>query len=314
MIPQRPLRHSRTLNDRSLFSVYFAPRGAFRMIEVGMQIAHRHLNAFDRLIGIVGEAGSGKSILLNGMFPGLQLSNDDNGVNVRPLPILEMDMGGFYEPHTYHIDMRFEMAFTQPHVLAAATLQAIQRGKRVVVEHFELLYPHLDMNAELLIGVGEDITVARPNLFGPEPQDLADIAHRSVRYRRMVHTAEDLVEWYLRDLHEPYAHSDVRRGFVLEFDKPPEIDIAALEAWVLQKIADDLPVSYVDDGHIRFGEQLHPCTGPRMHMTSTGEIEKFRMLPALQYDPINDNHLLVGLIGAKNEALRDLNHVSWLDH
>ncbi|HIQ62506.1 MAG: hypothetical protein UFE80_08215 [Christensenellales bacterium] len=304
-----PQRHF-SLDDHCLYSVYFAPRGAVRMTVMGMQIAQRHLSAFDRLIGVVGDAGSGKSILMRGMFPGLELSNDDNGVNVRPLPILDLDGGGFYQPHTYHIDMRFEMAFTQVHVLADAVKEAIHRGRRVVVEHFELLYPHLDMNAELLIGVGEDIIVTRPTLFGPEPQDIADIAFKSIKYRRMAHTAEDLVERYLWDpYHGEYTHSDVHHGFVLEFDQCPDVDLDLLEAWVLDHIAQNLPVCYVDDEHIRFGEKLHHCTGPRMHVTSTGQIENFRVLKEFRFDPIRAKFLLVGLVGEPTGNLRDLNQI-----
>jgi len=283
------------------------------MTEMGMEIAHRHLNAFDRLIGVVGEAGSGKSILLRGMFPGLLLSNDDNGVNVRPLPILEMDAGGFYAPHTYHFDMRFELAFTQPHVLAEATKQAIQRGKRVVVEHFELLYPFLDMNAELIIGIGENIIVTRPTLFGPEPEDVAQIAHRTIRFRRMAHTAEHLAEWYLREhgCECTYAHSDVRRGFVLEFTHCPEVDLQAMERWMQDKITQDLPISYVDDHHVQFGEHVLPCTGPRMHVSSSAEVETVRLVKPFYQDPIDGNFLLVGFIGEETQNLRDLNKISF---
>lgn len=304
-------RRRRTLDDRCLYSLYFAPRGAVRMMEMGMQIAQRHLSAFDRLIGVVGEAGSGKSILIKGMFPGLQLSNDDNGVNVRPLPILDMGGEGFFEPHTYHIDMRFEMAFTQLHVLADAVTEAVHRGKRVVVEHFELLYPHIDMNAELLIGVGEEMIVTRPTVFGPLPQDLADIAHRSIKYRRMAHTAEDLVERYLWDpYHDEYSHSDVRHGFVLEFDKCPDIDLEDMERWVKDQIAQDVPVCFVDDEHIRFGEKLHRCTGPRMHVSSTGQIENFQLLHEFKFDPINSKFLIVGLVGEPIADMRDLNKIT----
>ncbi|MCL1965502.1 MAG: alanine-tRNA synthetase second additional domain-containing protein [Firmicutes bacterium] len=300
-----------TLDDHCLYSVYFAPRGAARMMEMGMQISQRHLSPFDRLIGAVGEAGSGKSILLRGMFPGLELSNDDNGVNVRPLPILDIGGGGFYEPHTYHIDMRFEMAFTQTHVLAQAVREALRLGRRVVVEHFELLYPHIDMNAELLIGVGEDIIVTRPTIFGPEPRDLAEITHRSIRYRRMAHTAEDLAERYLWEpCHGEYEHSDVRHGFVLKFEQCPEVNLEQMEEWVLQQIARDLPVCYVDDGHIRFGEKLHRCTGPRMHVKSTGEIENFRMLHEYKFDPMDNKYLMVGLVGEPIADMRDLNKIT----
>ena len=64
-------------------------------------------------------ADRGKSVLIRGMFPGLELTNDDGGVNVRPLPLMDQDSEtGFFTPHTYHVDIRFEMGFTQPHELA----------------------------------------------------------------------------------------------------------------------------------------------------------------------------------------------------
>lgn len=66
------------------------PRGNIRMAELGMQIAQQYLRPTDKLIGVIGDAGSGKSMLVKGMFPGLELTNDDEGVNVRPLPLLEM--------------------------------------------------------------------------------------------------------------------------------------------------------------------------------------------------------------------------------
>ena len=74
-----------------IMSSYYAPRGAHRMYALGQQIAQLYLNPSDKLIGIIGEAGSGKSALIRGMFPGLELTNDDNGVYIRPLPILEQE-------------------------------------------------------------------------------------------------------------------------------------------------------------------------------------------------------------------------------
>ena len=72
------------LNSPHLYSVFFAPRGNSRMLQLGMQIAQQYLNPEDKLIGIIGEAGAGKSMLIKGMFPGLDLCNDDSGVNIRP--------------------------------------------------------------------------------------------------------------------------------------------------------------------------------------------------------------------------------------
>ena len=171
--------------DALMYSVYFAPRGAVRMTEMGKLLAQRHLSPFDRLIGIVGEAGSGKSMLVKGMFPGLEMTNDDNGVNIRPLPLLSAGEGGFFSPHTYHVDLRFESAFTQMSELADAVMRALNMGKRVVVEHFEMLEPFIPVKAELLIGVGEEIIVTRPTIFGPEAKEIAGIVFQSIKYRKM---------------------------------------------------------------------------------------------------------------------------------
>ena len=181
-----------------LYSVYFAPRGRDRMYALGMQVAQLHLSPFDRIIGVIGEAGSGKSMLIKGMFPGLELTNDDEGVNMRPLPLLaQEEESRFYSPHTYHMDVRFELGFSQMHTLVDATLQAIARGKRVVIEHFDLLQEQLGMNADLILGIGEEVIVTRPNVFGPLPADIARIVHKSVRIRQMAHTAEDLCERHM---------------------------------------------------------------------------------------------------------------------
>ena len=284
-----------------LYSVYFAPRGRDRMYALGMQIAQLHLSPFDRIIGVIGEAGSGKSMLIKGMFPGLELTNDDEGVNIRPLPILcQEDENRFYSPHTYHLDMRFEMGFTQLHVLVDAIRQAVDRGKRVIVEHFDLLYEALGFNADLIVGIGEEVIVTRPNVFGPLPDTIASIVHKSIRTRQMAHTAEDLCERHMS--HEDYLrceHADIKNGFLLTFpDARPEIDIQRLEEQVLADIRADLPVEYADDGHVRIGGGIQPCTGPRTHVSSTGKIEGFRLLKKLIWDARSGRWLLVGRVGA----------------
>ena len=284
-----------------LYSVYFAPRGRDRMYALGMQIAQLHLSPFDRIIGVIGEAGSGKSMLIKGMFPGLELTNDDEGVNIRPLPILcQEDENRFYSPHTYHLDMRFEMGFTQLHVLADAIRQAVDRGKRVIVEHFDLLYEALGFNADLIVGIGEEVIVTRPNVFGPLPDTIASIVHKSIRTRQMAHTAEDLCERHMS--HEDYLrceHADIKNGFLLTFpDSRPEIDIQRLEEQVLADIRADLPVEYADDGHVRLGGGIQPWTGPRTHVSSTGKIEGFRLLKKLIWDARSGRWLLVGRVGA----------------
>ena len=172
--------YSARMQKSHLYSIFFAPRGNERMTDLGMQIAQQYLSPFDKLIGLVGVAGSGKSMIIKGMFPGLELTNDDEGVNVRPLPLLSVDDTGFYTPHTYHIDVRFESAFKQMHELADAILHAIGKGKRVVVEHFELIYPQLGRNAHLLIGIGQEVIITRPTLFGPKPNEITEIVFKSI--------------------------------------------------------------------------------------------------------------------------------------
>lgn len=296
-----------------LYSVYFAPRGYMRMNMMGAQIAQQHLTAFDRLIGVIGESGSGKSLLIKGMFPGIELTNDDNGVNVRPLPLLEIEENGFYQPHTYHVDIRFEAAFTQMHTLAEAILNAVEKGRRVVVEHFEMIYPALGMNAELLIGVGDEIIVTRPTLFGPEPEDIAGVVYATNRFRRMAHSAEDLLEHVLHGMisrEMEYMHGDVRHGFQLIFREKPDLDLEKIERSVLDLIALDLPIGFVDDLHIRIGDILHRCTGPRMHVARTGQIEHFRLLKEIYHDVLNNRYCLVGLVGGDESSnTRDINSI-----
>ena len=295
-----------------ILSSYFAPRGHNRMYALGMQIAQLYLNPHDRLIGIIGEAGSGKSALIRGMFPGLELTNDDNGVYVRPLPLLEQDRGfAFFAPHTYHVDIRFENGFTQMATLAEAITEALEKGRRVVVEHFDLVYPFLGANANIIIGVGEQVLVARPNIFGPEPEEIRDAVYKSLPYRLMAHTAEDLCEMCMTEHdRERCGHDDVRHGFAIYFpDTPPQIDIPALEAQVNAIIAENLPVGYVDDNHISVGDRVHKCNGPRIHVHRTGQIQNFRLMHHLVYDKFKRRYVLVGCVGeGAEEILRKLDN------
>ncbi len=289
-----------------ILSSYYAPRGAQRMQGLGQFIAQMYLNPNDKLIGIIGEAGSGKSALIRGMFPGLELTNDDNGVYVRPLPLLEMDKGfAFFSPHTYHLDIRFENGFTQMSVLADAIHEALDKGRRVVVEHFDLIYPLLGANANILIGVGEQVLVARPGIFGPEPQEIKDTVYRSLHYRLMAHSAEDICEMFIDEFDvSRCGHADVRHGFALYFpDTKPDIDIPALEAKVRDIIARDVPITYVDEGHISVGDSIQPCSGPRVHVHRTGQIENFCLLDHLIYDRFKRRYYLVGCVGEGSREL-----------
>ena len=289
-----------------LLSSYYAPRGAHRMYALGQQIAQLYLSPTDKLIGIIGEAGSGKSALIRGMFPGLELTNDDNGVYIRPLPIMEQDRSfAFFSPHTYHLDIRFETGFTQMGQLADAISEALDKGKRVVVEHFDLVYPLLGANANLLIGVGEQVLVARPNIFGPEPDEIKEAVYSSLPYRLMAHTAEDICGMFISDAdNERCGHADLRHGFAITFPEPaPEFDIPELEKKVNEIIAQDLPVTYVDENHISIGDCVQLCDGPRVHVHRTSQIENFHLMPHFIYDRFKRQYLLVGCVGEKSDEL-----------
>lgn len=298
---------SHRFHQNLIQSVFFAPRGRRRIFDLGMQIAQQYLSPHDKLIGFIGDAGSGKSMLIKGMFPGLELTNDDDGVNVRPLPLLDVgNEHGFYNPHTYHLDIRFETGFTQIHVLADAIQEAISLGRRVVIEHFELIYPLLGRNADLLIGVGEQILVSRPTMFGPEPDEIAHNVHSSLLYRLMAHTAEDLCEMHMEpEMVNSCKHDDIHHGFMLAFSEPPELDIAEMERLVKADIAANLPVQYIDESHITVGGKPHECSGPRTHVSTTGKIQGFCLNPDIVYDKQLDRYLLIGFIGENSEDARD---------
>lgn len=307
---EMPKQRNYMINSPHLFSVFFAPRGNARMLQLGMQIAQQYLNPEDKLIGIIGEAGAGKSMLIKGMFPGLDLCNDDSGVNVRPLPILDIDEDeGFYAPHTYHMDVRFESAFTQMHVLAECTEKAIKKGRRVIIEHFELLYPFLKSNAQRSLASARKSS-SPGHHFRPPADDLSESVYKSVRYRKMAHTAEDLVEHCMPEgLFEQCYHGDIKRGFSLGFKERPDINIPELKKRVQEYISMDLPVSFFDEDHVKIGELVHPCTGPRIHVRSTGEIENFRLLSEIFYDAMQDMYLIIGLVGDRDVETRDLNRI-----
>ena len=323
------------MQDRHIISKYFAPRGTKRMYELGMQLGQLYLAPDDKLIGVIGDAGSGKSSLIRGMFPGLELTNDDNGVYVRPLPILDLvgfggglSMGGFggmdafggmdtldgfsargglmgfhmAEPHTYHLDIRFENGFTSMRELADAIMTAHRKGKRIIVEHFDLIAPLLGINADLLIGVGEEVVLTRPTVFGPEPEHIRSMVYKSLPFRLMSHTAEDLCEMLLppEDLAR-CEHDDVMNGFVLTFrDYAPNIDLRELEKKMFEMIEQDLPVAYKDENHVTIGDKVHYCTGPRTHVRSTGQIKEFHLLYHFLHDRKNRKFLLVGCVGHAN--------------
>jgi len=291
--------------------VYFAPRGRERLLFLGEQISQRHLTFQDKLIGIIGDAGSGKSSLIKGMFPGLELVNDDDRFDSHKVMRITDDDESINETTTFHMDMRFQIAFTQMHDIVRFVKNALEKGRRIIIEHFDLLYPALKMNAEIVIGIGEEIIVTRPGVFGPLPKDIFDIVHHSLKYRKMVHTAEDITAMLLMreyDMSGTWRHSDVKRGFVLEFKEKPDLDLVELEQKILNIINRHIHVAYYDEHHIQLGDyEPVRCSGPRIHLTNTSAIENFRLLKEYAYDRLTETYALVGLVGNDARNIDNLN-------
>ena len=288
------------IQEYSIYALYFAPRGKERLLFLGDQIANRHLRFGDRLIGVLGDAGSGKSSLIKGMFPGLELTNDDDRLDTRKIMQVRDMEEDFSNAATFHLDMRFQLAFTQMHEIVDFVRKAIARERRVIVEHFNLLFPALQTPADLMIGIGEEILVARPTVFGPMPQDVYDLMHTSLKYRKMAHTVEDVTIHLLVNefgvSHELFFSSDIKNGFLLRFIQPADIDFDKLARRIQERLAENLPVRYHDETHIMLGDAVMHCTGPRLHVRNTEEVENFRLIRKFIRDEKTDTYCLVGIL------------------
>jgi tRNA A37 threonylcarbamoyladenosine biosynthesis protein TsaE len=287
-------------HETLVFSTYYAPRGRQRLYMLGRELSERYLYPSDLLIGIIGTEGAGKSTLIKGLFPGLELTNDDEGVNLRPTPLFEFDENDFFSGHTFHIDVRYESAFHQNYEIAEAINKAIIHNRRVVIEHFDLIYKTLGFNAQVIFGIGEEVIVARPTVFGPEPEAIRNVVSKTIKYRLMAHSAEDITSYILMREYgytRHRLHSDIKHGFVIRFPDEPEIKIRELEEKVMDVIEKDLPIKSSGEDHIQIGEREMFCTGIRTHVKSTGKIENFHLLPDYRYDPISKEWMLVGIVG-----------------
>ncbi len=305
------------IQEYSVFSQYFAPRGKERLLFLGEQIAHRHLSFNDKLIGIVGDAGSGKSSLIKGMFPGLELSNDDDTINPRKIMQVRDLFENVQESTTYHIDMRFQTAFTQMHEIVDFVKNALEHDRRVIVEHFNVLYPALGINADIIIGIGEEIIVTRPSVFGPLPQSIYEIVHDSLVYRKMAHTIEDITIYILKTEfgigHELFYSADMRNGFVLKFFKEVDIDFEKLSEKVIEMLNKHLPINYYDEDHITIGDIITECNGSRFHIRNTSEVEHFSFIKRFIKDTKKNEYCLIGLLSNSSDVdISNLNTLHFL--
>ncbi len=304
------------IQEYSVSSQYFAPRGRERLMFLGQQISQRHLNYNDRLIGIVGDAGSGKSSLIKGMFPGLELSNDDDVLNPRKILQVRDSFEDLHEAASYHLDMRFQMAFTQMFEVVDFVNRMLAAKRRVIVEHFDLLYPALQKNADIIVGIGEEIIVTRPSIFGPLPQSIYTIVHKSLKYRKMAHTVEDVTMEILKTEfgigYDEYFSSDIRKGFLLKFFRERELDFDRLSDLIKERLSQNLDVSYFDEDHIKIGQEVVSCDGPRLHITNTNQVESFDLVKKFIRDPKSNTYCLVGLIGNNLNELENRNTINFL--
>ncbi len=296
------LRASQAHFETLLYAVYYAPRGRPRLYVLGRQLADRYLRPNDLLIGIIGPEGSGKSTLIRGLFPGLELTNDDDGVNVKNALIFDFQPGDFFAPHTFHLDIRYELAFRQPYEIVDAINLALSDGRRVVIEHFDLVHKGLGRNAQMLFGLGEEVIVARPTVFGPFPHAIKTVVERTTKYRRMAHSAEDIASYILAtdyNYTRPVLHSDVKHGFVIKFPEAPNIDIDELESKINAVIAANVPIGGIGKDRLRIGDWEMYCTGTRTHCKTSGENEDFRLLKKYLCDSIEEYYMLIGMVGKK---------------
>ena len=292
-------------NETLIYSVYYAPRGRQRLYIVGSELANRYLYASDLLIGVIGTEGSGKSTLIQGLFPGLHLTNDDEGINHPRAPIYDFSSEDHFSGHTFHIDVRHELAFRQMHEITEAINNAVTHGRRVVVEHFDLAHKPLGFNAQILFGIGEEIIVSRPTIFGPYPDKIKKVVEKTIKFRRMSHSAEDITGHILEkdyNYKKPVLHSDIKHGFIINFPEKPDIGLHELEKKVLDVINEDMTIDITGEDMIRIGSDDIFCTGTRTHVKSSGEIQNFRLLKKFRYSPIYKEYLLVGMVGHKEIA------------
>ncbi len=299
------------IQEYMVSSQYFAPRGKERLMFLGEQIAQRHLHYNDRLIGVVGDAGSGKSSLIKGMFPGLELANDDDIINPRKIMQARDSFGQLREASSFHLDIRFLQAFMQMYEIADFIKLLLENKRRIIIEHFNLIYPALQLNADIIVGIGEEIIVTRPSMFGPLPDSIYQIVHRSLKYRKMAHSTEELTILVLEEEFkinsDLYFFSDIRNGFVMQFQKKIDIDFNLLERMIRDKIEQRLSISYYDEDHIMVGDKKMICDGPRLHVSNTSEIENFSLVKEFIYNAKSDTYCLIGLVDNNTDNIENRN-------
>ena len=279
------------MNDLLFFSVYFSPRDPAGMQRLGNRLAQRHLMPLDRLIGIIGDKACGKSSFTRGMFPGVELMDETEGYDPTVVSGLELSKSLFYNKQTYHAVVSEELTESQLEEFAQCVFNLLDNDKRVIVENFERLYPYLKLNAQLLIGIGGEIIATRPNVFGPEPEMVAKNVYRTLKNRRLAYGAQLLTQKVITRMLPDgvsFDQGNIKQGFVLEFEKKPDINIDEVERQVNQMIAENAEIA---------GSVAE--TGMRMYCERAGEIGSCSLIKELSQNPINMRYQLIGSVGGE---------------
>ena len=180
------------IQSSHIYSTYFAPRGRSRIYTLGMQIAQLYLSPFDQIIGFIGEAGSGKSVLDQGHVPGIELTNDDDASTSARSRFFEQEAKRDLPRRTPTIWTSASRRLPSARAGGRRPAGCPGAASASSLSILTLIYPLLGINANLLIGVGEQIVITRPNLLA--------LCRRSVRNRLsvasfivpMAHSAEGI--------------------------------------------------------------------------------------------------------------------------
>lgn len=127
----------------------------------------------------------------------------------------------------------------------------------------------------------------------------------------MAHSAEELYGYCVKDFERPdYTRSDIKHGFVINYVDKPSFDLKEVEERILDLIRQDIPIVPYDDNHIKIGDYITKCTGPLMHVASTGQIENFSLMKEFYYEPKFHEYVVAGTVGRKHdEDAGELNNI-----
>ena len=163
------------------------------------------------------------------------------------------------------------------------------------MEHFDLLYPTLKMNAHVLVGIGQEVIIARRAFSAPSGRDQA-VVFKSL-HPEDGPSAEDVPSISLKG----WAYRR-RKGTAMSAAALSSITASGLAELALAERAgqgDDRPGSTINPAgnrKITIGEMSLHCTGPR-HVRSTGEIKNFRLGKEYLRDPLTGIYSIVGKVG-----------------